>query len=78
MTHDLKKETIEKIRLLPTDVLPEVLDFIDYLQHKYNRAHGTSTNAMDTFGSWRDEREPDEIVDEIYRTRTVSNRDLSL
>ncbi len=78
MTHDLKKETIEKIRSLPTDILPEVLDFIDYLQHKYNRARETSANVMDTFGSWRDEREPDEIVDEIYRTRTVSNRDLSL
>ena len=78
MTYDLKKETIEKIRLLPADILPEVLDFIDYLQYKYNRIHELSTNAMDTFGSWRDEREPDEIIDEIYRTRTVSNRDLVL
>ena len=78
MTYDLKKETIEKIRSLPVDILPEVLDFIDYLQHKYNRIHETSTHAMDTFGSWRDDREPDEIINEIYRTRTVSNRDLTL
>ena len=78
MTYDLKKETIEKIRLLPADILPEVLDFIDYLQYKYNRIHELSTNVMDTFGSWRDERESDEIIDEIYRTRTVSNRDLVL
>ncbi len=78
MTHDLKKETIEKIQLLPVDVMPEVLDFIEYLQHKYSRTREKPENLMDTFDSWRDERKSDEIVDDIYRTRTVSNRDLSL
>ena len=72
MTHNLKKETIEKIRSLPVDILPEVLDFIDYLQHKYNRSHQPATNVVDTFGSWRDEREPAEIVAEIYQTCTIS------
>lgn len=78
MTHDLEKETIEKIRLLPADILPEVLDFIDYLQHKYNRSHKQTANAMKTFGSWRDDRDSDEIIDEIYHTRTTSDRDILL
>jgi hypothetical protein len=32
----------------------------------------------DSFGSWKDERPPEEIIREIYKSRQSSSRDIQL
>ena len=60
--------------MLPENLVQEVLDFIGYLRAKYEQ-NGEMTREetlLATFGSWQDEREPEEIVQDIYATRTIS------
>ena len=80
-THQtLIKQITEEAQSLPEDLIQEVLNFIGYLQTKYIQGNeaGTQETLLETFGSWSDERESDDIVQDIYATRTVSELDLDL
>jgi hypothetical protein len=74
-THQrLIKQIADEAQSLPENLVQEVLDFIGYLRAKYEQ-NGEAAGPealLATFGSWQDDREPDEIVQEIYATRTIS------
>jgi len=55
-------------------LIRKVLDFIGYLQIKYETRsrEERETALLATFGSWEDDREPEEIVQDIYASRTIS------
>ncbi|MEH1773210.1 MAG: CopG family transcriptional regulator [Nostoc sp.] len=54
-------------------IVDEII-FSSEQQPKPNASEG----FLETFGSWEDTRTAEEIVDEIYSSRTVSDRDYSL
>jgi hypothetical protein len=74
-THQtLIKQITDEAQSLPENLVREVLDFIGYLRAKYEQ-NGQETRRealLETFGSWEDDREPEEIVQDIYATRTIS------
>lgn len=70
----LVKQIIDEVQVLPENLKREVLDFIGYLRTKYDQ-EGTEAHddiLLATFGSWEDDREPEEIVQDIYANRTTS------
>ena len=76
----LVKQIVDEVQRLPEDLIREVLDFIGYLQIKYETRsrEDRETALLATFGSWEDDREPEEIVQDIYTNRTISELELSL
>lgn len=81
-THQaLVKQITDEAQSLPENLVREVLDFIGYLRTKYEQNGQDETRRealLATFGSWEDEREPEEIVQDIYTTRTISEREPDL
>lgn len=70
----LVKQITDEVQSLPENLVREVLDFVGYLRTKYEQ-NGEETRQdtlLATFGSWQDDREVEEIVQEIYATRTIS------
>ena len=71
----LIKQITDEAEVLPENLVREVLDFIGYLRAKYEQ-NGEETRQetlLATFGSWEDDRETEEIVQDIYATRTISD-----
>lgn len=64
----------EEVRILPEKLKVQVLDFVGYLRSKYlnENAEDNEGQLLATFGSWIDDRGPDEIVKDIYDNRTIS------
>jgi uncharacterized protein YydD (DUF2326 family) len=71
----LVKQIVDEVGSLPDNLIREVLDFIGYLRVKYeqNGEKERQTALLATFGSWQDDREAEEIVQEIYASRTLSD-----
>ena len=63
----------DEAQSLPDSLLREVLDFMGYLRAKYEQSGEQSRQEalLATFGSWQDDRELEEIVQDIYSTRTI-------
>ncbi|MBN1317269.1 MAG: hypothetical protein JXA42_17430 [Anaerolineales bacterium] len=70
----MENKIVEQVKILPQDLKLQVWDFIGYLKNKCNRedVQDYEKQLLDTFGSWEDDREPDEIIREIYENRTIS------
>jgi len=77
----LKKQAVRELQTLPDNLVQEVLDFIGYLQMKYQGVTGphpenpAGKEWLATFGTWEDEREAEEIIAEIYDSRTTSSEE---
>ncbi len=76
----LLKQIIDEAQTLPENLIREVLDFIGYLRTKYepDNGEGRQQALLATFGSWEDDREPEEIAQDIYASRTISEAEISL
>jgi hypothetical protein len=76
----LVQKIVGELQRLPDNLRQEVLDFIGYLRTKYESAQATpkvdllaeERGLLATFGTWEDDRDGDEIVEEIYASRTIS------
>ncbi len=80
-THQtLVNQIIEETQALPENLVREVLDFIGSLRAKYDQNNRADCQAalLATFGSWQDSREPQEIIQDIYANRTISERESGL
>lgn len=74
-THQtLIEQIVDEVEVLPENLMREVLDFIGYLRAKYSQPGPEEQNEtlLSTFGSWQDDRDPEEIVQDIYTERTIS------
>jgi lauroyl/myristoyl acyltransferase len=75
----VKESLIERItdevQALPEDLKQQVLDFAGYLRARYLSARNAERDQAlaATFGSWQDEREPEQIIQDIYAQRTISD-----
>jgi hypothetical protein len=76
----LIKQITDEVQSLPENLMWEVLDFIGYLRakHEQNGEETRQETLLATFGSWQDDREPEEIVQDIYATRTISESEPGL
>lgn len=76
-THQaLVKQITDEAQSLPENLIREVLDFIGYLRTKYEQngqEEARQEALLATFDSWEDDRKPEEIVQDIYTTRTISD-----
>lgn len=83
--HSLVKQAIQELETLPETMVQEVLDFIGELRVKHSLLQEETSKAdtrqellLSTFGSWNDERNAEEIVQEIYESRTISESEYNL
>jgi hypothetical protein len=76
----LVKQIVDEAQTLPENLIREVLDFIGYLRAKYEQNGDEARQAalLATFGAWQDDREPEEIIQDIYANRTISELELDL
>jgi hypothetical protein len=76
----LVKQITDEAQTLPENLIRQVLDFIGYLRAKYehNGEAARQEALLATFGSWEDDREPEQIVQDIYAPRTTSEVEPSL
>jgi len=70
----LVKQIVAEVQVLPENLKREVLDFIGYLRTKYGQEDTEKHKEilLATFGSWEDDRKPEEIIQDIYANRTIS------
>jgi hypothetical protein len=70
----------DQVEALPEDLRRQVLDFAGYLRARYvsSRKAERDQALAATFGSWQDEREPEQIIEDIYAQRTTSESELEL
>jgi hypothetical protein len=70
----LVKQIVDEVQTMPENLVREVLDFVGYLRTKYTDDDEADRQEafLATFGSWEDTREAEEIIDDIYMHRTVS------
>ncbi|MBE9055197.1 hypothetical protein [Sphaerospermopsis sp. LEGE 08334] len=78
-------EISQEINSLPEEAQILLIDFIQLLKKRYPQPENITTSqphALNTFiekyGVWEDERTAEEIVKEIYESRTISHSDISL
>ena len=72
----LLEQIRDEAQTLPENLMREVLDFIGYLRTKYDQNGGKThqETLLATFGTWQDERNPEKIIQDIYESRTSSER----
>lgn len=86
MTKQIVEQAVRELEVLPEALVQEVLDFIGYLRTKYETGGDeaeltnkqNSDDLLETFGAWQDERSAEEIIEEIYESRTGSGPEYSL
>jgi hypothetical protein len=68
----LDNMTISELEVLIARIMRRVLR--EELGLKPRNGKGLSKEFLATFGAWKDDRPADNIIDEIYSTRTISMR----
>lgn len=58
--------------------LPNSEVIITFIEKKKDQSAKKIDNLLDLCGSWKDDRSPEEIIDDIYKGRTSRNRELEL
>jgi hypothetical protein len=80
----VKERLAKLVESLPEEEAEKILHFAETLEDagiidERERNSGFSTEFLKTFGAWSDDpRSTEEVIDEIYRSRVFSNRDVSL
>ncbi|MDP3028551.1 MAG: hypothetical protein Q8O04_03480 [Deltaproteobacteria bacterium] len=83
ISRDQYEETLLKeIRDLPESELRKILKLIHFLKEEIFGGLKTPQNDLqsfwNSFGSWEDERGPEEIINEIYSSRRSTSREIRL
>ena len=79
---EYEKRLLDEIRNLQEPEISKVLKLIHFLKEEILEIEGRKEDHLqlfwDSFGSWRDERPPEEIIRELYKSRQSSSRDIQL
>lgn len=77
-----EKELLKAIRDLPESDLEKVIEWVHCLKDQFaDRATADEAeyqSFLDSFGSWKDERSAQEIIEEIRASRKSINRRVQL
>lgn len=62
------------------DVPPNVEVIITFMENKseYQSIDDKTKDLLELSGTWEDDRSADEIIKEIYESRTISKKDINL
>jgi hypothetical protein len=79
---DYEQFLLREIRDLPESELPKILKLIHFVKKEILQIESAKGEDLqmfwDSFGSWQDERAPEEIIREIYENRKSTSRDIQL
>ena len=78
---DYEQRLLEEIGDLPESELPKVLKLIHFFKEEFFEIDKQEEDLRlfrESFGSWKDERPPEEIIQEIYESRKSTSRDIQL
>lgn len=79
---EYEKRLLDEIRNLPDSEISKILKLIHFLKEEILEIERQKEEHLqlfwDSFGSWKDERPPEEIIREIYKSRQSSSRDIQL
>ena len=79
---DYEQRLLKEIQDFPEFELPKVLKLIHFLKEEIfgveKRKEEDLRLFWESFGSWKDERPPEEIINEIYASRKSTERDTQL
>jgi len=79
---DYEQRLLKEIQDFPESELPKMLKLIHFLKEEIfgveKRKEQDLRLFWKSFGSWKDERPPEEIINEIYASRKSTERDIQL
>ena len=79
---DYEQRLLKEIQDFPESELPKVLNLIHFLKEEIfgveKRKEEDLRLFWESFGSWKNERPPEEIINEIYASRKSTERDTQL
>ena len=77
-----EQRLLKEIQDFPESELPKMLKLIHFLKEEIfgvqKRKEQDLRLFWKSFGSWKDERPPEEIINEIYASRKSTERDIQL
>ena len=77
-----EKNLLKEIEELPESELLKIIKMIHFLKTEIFQTEGSIAEDLDmfwkSFGSWQDERSPEETIKEIYESRKSANREIQL
>ena len=77
---DIKNKLIKEIDQLPEDTFESVYHIVHKLRlelTKKGHKKNFSDKFLQTFGSWKDRRSTDQIMEEIYNARVFSKKNIA-
>lgn len=79
---DYEQRLLKEIQDFPESELQKMLNLIHFLKEEIfgveKRKEEDLRLFWESFGSWKDERPPEEIINEIYASRKSTERDTQL
>jgi len=79
---DYEQRLLNEIQDLPDSELPKMLRLIHFMKEEIFQVERRKDKDLrlfwESFGSWEDERCPEEIIKEIYASRKSTDRDIRL
>ena len=79
---EYEQHLLNEIRDLPESEIPKILKLIHFFKDASLEIEKRKEEDLqlfwESFGSWKDERPPEEIIKEIYASRKSTDRDIQL
>ena len=79
---DYEQRLLEEIQDFPESELPKMLKLIHFIKNEVFEVKSRKEEDLQlfwaSFGSWKDERTPEDIIKEIYASRKSTDRDIQL
>ena len=81
LKNEYKQRLLDEIQGLSESELSKVLKLVHFLKKEALEKEGREEDLKlfwESFGSWKDDRTPDEIIQELYKSRKSSVREIQL
>ena len=79
---DVKERLLKEIQGLPEPEILKILKLIHFFKEEILEKDKQKDEEIQlfwqSFGSWKDERSPEEIIREIYESRKSTSREMNL
>jgi len=79
---EYEQHLLNEIQDLPESEIPKILKLIHFFKDEILEIEKGKEEDLqlfwESFGSWKDERPPEEIIKEIYASRKSTDRDIQL